>query len=503
MKYYNPVIKGCYPDPSVIRVGTTFFLVCSSFQYFPAIPIFTSKDLVNWKQIGHVFTRESQAKLKNVPSSGGIFAPTIRFWNGRFYVVVNHNTIGKNYYVYTDDIYGEWSEPIEVDQKGIDPSLLFDEGHAYFISNGIDEDGENCIFQCEIDIETGKKLTESKSIWKGMGGRFLESPHMYKIGDYYYLIAAEGGTEYGHMVVSARSKNIWGTFEANLKNPVLTNRDKAPFLIQGIGHGELIKNTDGLWYMICLGFRQNTVWSQFHSLGREVFLLPIYFHQNGWFTAGHDGTCDISYEIPGSFTQNIKEQDTLFNTNPYIDYCYLRNYCRENYMFYHDKLILKGSKDTLNDDMASPTFTALRLKDFNTVISSDVKIQEITGFYGRTGITLYMCEKEHYDLYIEKEHEIVSVALMLNIGGICHVHRKILLNTREITLYIKTNEEICQFYMEINKSQVFMGEAFMKYLSSEVSGGFTGTMIGFFAEGDITGIFKNICIDYLYKKKET
>ena len=214
MKYTNPVIKGFYPDPSVCFANGKFFLVCSSFQYFPGVPLFESEDLVNWTQIGYVLTRHSQVMLDRINSSGGVFAPTIRYNNGRFYMVTTNDTTHENFYVHTDDIYAEWSDPIPVDQGGIDPSLFFENGRAFFISNGADAYGDGGGVQCEIDIATGKKLSESKCIWHGSGGRYLESPHMYKIGDYYYLMAAEGGTEYGHMITYARSKNIWGPFDS-------------------------------------------------------------------------------------------------------------------------------------------------------------------------------------------------------------------------------------------------------------------------------------------------
>lgn len=207
MRYHNPVISGFYPDPSVCRADGKYYLVSSSFQYFPGVPLFESADLVNWRQIGHVLTRESQLALSGAAISGGIFAPTIRFHNGRFYMVTTNITTRKNFYVHTDDIYGEWSDPIEVTQGGIDPSLFFDGGKVYFLSNGGSDDGDEGITQCEIDIETGRRLTQSRVIWHGTGGRYLEGPHMYHMGEWYYLLAAEGGTEYGHMVTCARSRS--------------------------------------------------------------------------------------------------------------------------------------------------------------------------------------------------------------------------------------------------------------------------------------------------------
>ena len=188
MIYKNPVLKGFYPDPSVCFANGKYYLVTSTFQYFPGVALFESDNLVNWKQIGYVLTRPEQVMLDKIPASGGVFAPTIRYNNGRFYMVTTNDTTHRNFYVYTDDIYGEWSDPIEVDQGGIDPSLYFEDGRTFFISNGQDDYGEGGVVQCEIDIATGKKLSHSKSIWKGSGGRYLESPHVYKINGRYYLI---------------------------------------------------------------------------------------------------------------------------------------------------------------------------------------------------------------------------------------------------------------------------------------------------------------------------
>ena len=256
MIYKNPVVRGFYPDPSVCFANNKYYMVCSSFQYFPGVPIFESEDLVNWKQIGHCLTRKSQVMLENSVSSGGVFAPTIRFNNSTFYMVTTNTSVSKNFYITTNDVYGEWSDPIFVEQDGIDPSLLFDDEHVYFISNGTDDEGNNGITQCEIDIKTGKKLSSSKIIWPGSGGRYLESPHMYKINGEYYLMAAEGGTEYGHMITYARSSSVWGEFESYAQNPVLTNRNLGGYMIQGVGHGDLIQNQKGDWFVLHLGFRQ-------------------------------------------------------------------------------------------------------------------------------------------------------------------------------------------------------------------------------------------------------
>lgn len=475
MKYQNPVVKGFYPDPSVCAANGKYYLVCSSFQYFPGVPLFESEDLVNWTQIGHVLTRKSQVMLDKVPSSGGVFAPTIRFNNGRFYMVTNNNTTNRNFYVYTDDIHGEWSDPIEVDQDGIDPSLYFEDGHAYFISNGTDDEGSGGVVQCEINIETGEKLSPSKSIWKGSGGRFLESPHMYKINGTYYLMAAEGGTEYGHMITCAMADSVWGRFESFPSNPVITNRNKAPYIIQGIGHGDLIQDKYGDWHIMCLGFRQIGEWTPYHNLGRETFLVPVMFNNDGTFYAGKDGTCDFEYEIKGDFSREYCRRYTFANTK--FDWIYLRHPIAENYSVYSDKAILRGTDKTL-DDVDNPTFLGIRQREFVGTVRARVTLES-----GEAGITAYMCEQEHYDIAIRKTDSGYEALAKLNIGGIKHTANVIPLDGNAAELIIRMDNNGYSLIVSDNGNEKILAYGQAKYLSSEVSGGFTGTVLGLYAVG--------------------
>lgn len=490
MQYFNPIIKGFYPDPSVCKAGDTYYLVSSSFQYFPGVPLFRSKDLVNWEHFSHVLTRPSQVMLEKINSSGGVFAPTIRYNNGRFYMVTTNDTTHTHFYVYTDDIEGEWSDPISVDQNGIDPSLYFEDGHTYFISNGTDDEGIPGVVQCEIDIATGRKLSASKTIWQGSGGRYLESPHMYFINGMYYLMAAEGGTEYGHMITYARSNSVWGPFENFPSNPVLTNRNKAPFIIQGIGHGDLITDADGNYYILSLGFRQIHIWQTYHHLGREVFLTPIYFDENGWFYAGKDGTTDWSYEIPGDFEQKKLCDYTMNAPDWNLEWCYLRHPHMENYMIEPQRLTLCGTDITLNDT-DSPTFLGVRQRDFDMSLTTDVSID-----CGEAGVTVYMSESEHYDVAICRNVTGYEAILRLNIGGIHHVQNTVSLESDKATLLIKSDSLNYNFYVVLGNNQIYLGSGQTKYLSSEVSGGFTGVVLGLYATGKNTAKFTNYICKY-------
>ena len=491
MKYTNPVIRGFYPDPSVCPANGKYYLVSSSFQYFPGVPLFESSDLVNWKQIGHVLTRKNQVMLDKIDSSGGVFAPTIRYHNGRFYMVTTNSTTHENFYVYTDDIYGEWSDPVTVSQGGIDPSLFFDDdGHVYFVSNGSDDNGESGITQCEINIKTGEKLSPGKCIWKGTGGRYLEGPHVYKINGWYYLVAAEGGTEYGHMVTCARSDSIWGPYENDPHNPVLTNRDKAPGIIQGIGHGDLIQDKNGAWHILTLGFRQIHMWMAYHHLGREIFLAPVEFGADGWFTAGTDGTTDKGYEIAGDFEQTVKKRYTFENTDWNIDWCYLRHPYPHNYELSGNKAVLHGTDVTICQ-ADSPTFIGIRQRDFNMELSADVSVD-----CGEGGITVYMCENEHYDIAVRKGENGYEAVLKLNIGNIRHEQNAVRLPRGKATLMIHSENQCYHFYVKTEAAKIHLGDGLSKYLSSEVSGGFTGVVLGLYAQGGNTAEFENFSAEY-------
>lgn len=483
MTYTNPVIKGFYPDPSVCCHDGKYYLVCSSFQYFPGVPLFESGDLVNWKQIGYVLTRHSQVMLDKINSSGGVFAPTIRCNNGRFYMVTTNDTTHQNFYVYTDDIHGEWSEPIYVDQGGIDPSLYFEDGRTYFMSNGADDNGEGGVVQCEIDIATGKKLSPSRCIWKGSGGRYLESPHLYKINGTYYLMAAEGGTEYGHMITCARASSVWGKFEGCPNNPVLTNRNKAPFIIQGIGHGDLVQDKYGDWYVLSLGFRQQHIWRPFHHLGREVFLTPVRFGEDGWFTCGRDGTTDESYEMQGSHVQNEQRVFTFENTDWGVEWCYLRRASPENYEVSRDKAVLHGTGITL-DMTDSPTFIGMRQRDFHMELRTTVSVSggsDDTPAVG--GVTAYITENEHYDLALEQTGQGCRAVLMLNIGGIKHRQCELAVNGASAELIMRSNCFEYSFFVVQDGQEKYLGSGSTKYLSSEVAEGFTGVMTALYAVG--------------------
>lgn len=485
MQYSNPVLKGFYPDPSVCRAGDLYYMVCSSFQFFPGVPLFESRDLVNWRQIGHVLTRKNQVMLEGIHSSGGVFAATIRYHQGRFYVTTTNNSTGQNFYVWTSDIYGEWSDPLYVEQDGIDPSFYFEGGKTYFMTTGIDDFGDHGIIQAEIDLETGKKLTPSRVVWKGTGGRFVEGPHLYHIGDWYYLMASEGGTEYGHMLTLCRSRNIWGPFENCPHNPILTNRDKAPFEIQGVGHGELVVGPDGKWYIPCLGFRQIDTWMPYHHLGREVFLAPAELTEDGWFRCG-DGTMEKSYTVTLPGVQQEKKIWTFQNTRWDVDWCFLRHPDMGRYQLSRERGVLFGSDCGLSQ-IGSPSFVGLRQKDLQGTLQC-----RVTADNGEAGVTVYQCEQSHYDVGIRKCQTGWEAFLRLCIGDISHIQMTVPLEKPEAQLRLVFDNLQYRFYAD----DVLLGTAQSRFLSSEVMTGFTGVVLGLWAVGENRAEFTDFICEY-------
>lgn len=492
--YSNPVIRGFHPDPSICQANGKYYLVCSSFQYFPGIPLFESEDLINWHQIGHVLTRKEQLPLQKANSHGGIYAPTIRYYKGRFYVTATNVNGCRNFIVWTDDIRKEWSDPVSINQDGIDPSLYFEKNTVYFISNHNNGDGTASIMQCEIDPLTGKKLTESRPIWNGNGGRYLESPHMYRIGSWYYLMAAEGGTEYGHMVVLSRSRSPYGPFENAPENPIVSNRDLGGYILQGTGHGDLISDEYGNWWMVLLAFRQIGEYLPYHHLGRETCLLPVSFTPDGWLQTESQGCVPLELNIQRPYTgksQKFPEEYTFSNTLPGREWVWLRNPDLAHYKFLTSAdgvpfLRLNGAACTLSDVESSPVFLGIRQQEMNGIIQTVVHLPS----NGEAGITLYMDFDHHYDFALQRNGANVSLIKRRVVGDINYIQQETPLpsGTANILLRIEASAEKYRFFGKIpglnaesTEELLDLGSAMTRYLSSEVAGGFTGVMIGLYA----------------------
>ncbi len=321
--FHNPIIKGGYPDPSICRVGDTYYMVTSSFYYFPGLPVFRSKDLVHWEQIGNAISRPEQLDFQDCDSSEGLWAATIRYHDGTFYIAdmldVKGRTCRYHFIITAKDPAGPWSDPVFIEGAGgIDPSLFFDrDGRMWYCSNLIPDKLEypehKVIYACELDRETYQIKGEQHIIFDSVTDHsfYTEAPHIYEIGDMYYLLTACGGTQTNHGVNIYRSNNLLGPYEPCPRNPVITNRHVRLNNSIGaavMGHGDLVQTQKGEWYMVLLGIRpyqwegkdyhedRPRKWirkpdrnrdAQF-NLGREVFLVPIAWDYDGWPMADNE-----------------------------------------------------------------------------------------------------------------------------------------------------------------------------------------------------------------------
>jgi xylan 1,4-beta-xylosidase len=293
--YRNPILAGFYPDPSITRAGNLFYLVNSTFTYFPGIPVLESSDLVHWRHIGNVIDRPSELKFDGLSVSRGVFAPAISYHDGLFYVLNTAVDSGGNFLSTARNPAGPWSDPewLPELEGGIDPSLFFDDdGKTYVLNNGPPQgkpryEGHRAIWIQEFNLAQHKPIGPRKVLING-GVDFstkpvwIEGPHLYKRAGWYYLMCAEGGTSTQHSEVVLRGHSPWGPFKPFAGNPILTQRDlpaDRPNAIANAGHADLVQAPDGRWWAVFLASR---VYGQTHyNTGRETFLMPVTW-QHGW-----------------------------------------------------------------------------------------------------------------------------------------------------------------------------------------------------------------------------
>ncbi|GGF76021.1 glycoside hydrolase 43 family protein [Paenibacillus albidus] len=293
IRYSNPILPGFYPDPSITKAGEYFYLICSSFEYFPGVPIFRSRNLVHWEQIGHVLDRPDQLDLTDRKSSDGIYAPSLRYHEGIFYMITTDVRGSGNFYVTATDPAGPWSEPIPVPYGGIDPSLFFDDDGKVYVTAQQGADYDSHVIQYEINIATGEAFSEPQVVWRGDGGPWTEGPHLYKINGMYYMMSASGGTAKEHREIIGRSEKPYGPFE-RCPEPILTHRD-LDHPIQYLGHADLVEDTNGDWWAVFLGVRLTG--EGYSVLGRETFLAPVRWKEGWPYIDNNEGSVALEMSV--------------------------------------------------------------------------------------------------------------------------------------------------------------------------------------------------------------
>lgn len=511
--FTNPILAGFYPDPSICRVGSDYYLVNSTFSYFPGITIFQSKDLVNWKLIGYVLDRPEQLNLEGQGVSRGIFAPAIRYHNGTYYVTCTLVDIGGNFVVTSKSASGPWSNPVWIPQiNGIDPSMFFDEnGKAYIIYNSIPPDdkplynGHRTLRMYEFDVENLKVVGREKILVNGgvditKKPVWIEGPHILQKDGYYFLIAAEGGTAEQHSVVVFRSKNVDGPYVPYEHNPILTQRHLDPKRENPItctGHADLVQTQQGDWWAVFLGCRPYRPYEEgYINTGRETFLAPVKW-EKGWPVIAR-GNEEVQYHCPLPLPLNIKDAERPYSGN-FIwrddfnkeslcrDWMFLRTPREKWYNLTTKKgyLALQLRSETCSGNM-NPSFLGLRQQHLRGSASTEIEFIPKTQ-NEKAGLLIFQNEKHFYFLCksVVGNESVIQLYKSGDIAdSINHMElittKKLDEDKRAVKLYLKIGAEgnsySFSYAFEPDQWRLLKDSVDAKYLSTKVAGGFVGCM---------------------------
>jgi alpha-N-arabinofuranosidase len=516
--FTNPILAGFYPDPSICRVGGDYYLVNSTFSYFPGITVFHSKDLVNWKLIGHVLERPEQLNLEGQGVSRGIYAPTIRYHHGRYYVTCTLVDIGGNFIVTSQSASGPWSNPVWIPQiNGIDPSLFFDaKGKAYIIYNSVAPndkplyDGHRSLRMREFDIKKLQVIGDEKILVDGgvdlqKKPEWIEGPHLFQRNDYYYLIAAEGGTGDQHSVVVFRSKSVDGPYLPYAKNPILTQRQLDPkreFAITCTGHADFVQTEGNKWWAVFLGCRPYRPWEEgYVNTGRETFLAPVKW-EKGWPVIAK-GNEKVQYHYPLPLPLSLKGTDRPYSGNFTWRDEFNSNTLSREWMF------LRTPREKWYDREQSPGSLSIRVRPESCAGNGNPSFlgyrqQHLCGSasteigFGaeaeneKAGLVVFQNEKHFYFLCKSLEgNESVIQLYASRDDDSSHEQMKLITSqklgnendTKGLLLKIEAQGSVYSFSYayEPQKWHLLKDSVDARFLSTRVSGGFVGCVYALYA----------------------
>ncbi|HET9915345.1 MAG TPA: glycoside hydrolase family 43 protein [Anaerolineales bacterium] len=496
--FHNPILSGFYPDPSVCRVGDDYYLVTSTFEYFPGLPVFHSRDLVHWHQIGHVLDRPSQLPLDEIRPSGGLYAPTIRYFNGTFYVIntlVDGKTKSGNFIVTATDPAGPWSEPYWLEgAPGIDPSLFFDDdGRAWYTGNRMPArmqyEGHKEIWLQELDLQSMRLVGEAYALWDGAlkGAVHAEAPHIYKVDGRYYLMIAEAGTAHHHAVTIARSDAITGPYESNRANPILTHRHLGlDYPIVGTGHADLVQTQTGEWWMFMLAMRPYG--GYFYNLGRETFLAPVRW-ENGWpIVSPGMGRVEFSHSVPDlpeTTWPEIPARDGFDAPALAFHWNFLRTPREEFYSLSErpGQLRLRLRPQRLSEP-TNPSFVGRRQQHIHFSAQCTMEFTP-QNEHECAGLALIQNKDFHFQFVITKSTEPI-LRLIKRAYGKEEVLAEQPVRAAKLYLKVEAHEQAYGFYFadEPGAWQALMENVDGRILSTPVAGGFVGAYIAMYASSN-------------------
>jgi xylan 1,4-beta-xylosidase len=513
--FLNPILPGFYPDPSICRVGEEYYLVTSTFSYYPGLPVFHSKDLVHWRQTGHVLDRPSQLNLDNLPLAHGCYAPAIRYNKGTFYIT--NTLVGRegNFIVTTKNPGGPWTDPVWVKETpGIDPSLFFDDdGKVYWVSNGDPPEsrynGHKVIWMQEIDLVKMVLVPGTKQILVDGGSNpdenpiWIEGPHLYKIKGYYYLMAAEGGTAENHSEVIFRSKTVTGPYKSFGGNPILTQRTLHPArknAITSTGHADIVETQNGEWWAVFLGCRPyESHEKNFYNTGRETFLAPVQW-VDGWPIINPEFE-EVQYSYPVPNLPEHKWKDTFKNGNFTLKSDFESNELEPYWIF------LRTPREEWYSLIEEKGYLRIKLRP------AEITQLENPGFIGRRQQHLYCTAETAMVFTPQAENEIAGIVAFQNehhfylMGVTLYDGKQIIClekgsstsrdgkttlakaflegknSGKPLYLRINVKGSIIGFYYSEDRKKwnTLKKEADNSYLSTKKAGGFTGVVIGMYA----------------------
>lgn len=507
-KFLNPILAGFYPDPSICRAGDDFYLVHSTFSYYPGVPIFHSKDLVNWKQIGNILDRPEQLDVEGLGVSRGIFAPAIEYHDGVFYMITTLVDKGGNFVVTATNPAGPWSDPVWLREvSGIDPSIFFDkDGKAYILYNSDAPDnkplydGHRTIRILEFDYKNLKTVGQPSILVNGgvdisKKPVWIEGPHIYNVNGYYYLMAAEGGTSVNHSEVILRSEKATGPYVPYDKNPILTQRhlpNDRPNPVSATGHADLVQTKNGEWWAVFLATRPYDT-EDHYNIGRETFLAPVTW-QDGWpiINAEHE-LVQYSYTRPNlpeaklsdfPLNGNFRYREDFNDSKLPMHWLMLRTPHTDWYSLSQPsgKLTLAVRPEELSGK-SNPSFLTRRQQHIAGSASTIMEFQP-TGDSEFAGIAAFQGEKHHYLLgkTIAKGKQVVQLR---KADGTVLAEQQLSKKESKLPLQLKIDFDGARYAFSYATKdgawKLLQGEVDGRYLSTRVSGGFVGVTLGIFA----------------------
>ncbi len=492
--FLNPILPGFHPDPSVCRVGDDYYLVNSSFEWYPGLPVFHSKDLVNWKLIAYGIHRPEQVEFpKGLGDSRGLYAPTIRYHEGLFYIINTCVQCKGNFYITAANPAGPWSNPVWLGSRGIDPDLFWDDdgtcyytGHAN-VSGVNDWPQKNGAWIQELDLDQQKLVGERRQLTHGhaKNARWTEGPHLYKINGKYMLMVAEGGTGFHHAVTVHHADSLRGPYVPNHANPVLTHRHLGEdYPLHSVGHADLVQTQNGEWWAVVLAKRKvdgSTL------LARETFLTPVEFQeQEGILTpvfnpmAGKLLLEQKRPNLPWTDVEQLPAMDDFEGSELRLQWNFLRTPYEKWYAL-KDGILSIELRPEVADSLVNPSLIARRIE--HHVWRASTKLSFRTKKTNeQAGLIIYRNSRNHFQ-FLKEKNELV---LIKNQKGQRREIARLPYANDEVFLAVEANKLSVKFKFGAteNTMQSMGEEEELSLISDEIAGGFNGPYVGVYASSN-------------------